>query len=207
MQNITEPLPPAAFTEIAVILDRSGSMQSIASDAIGGFNAFLAAQRREPGTARLSLVLFDDHYEVPLNSVPLAEVPDLTAHTFVPRGSTALFDAVGRTLDETAARSAALPAAQRPEKTIIAILTDGEENASRHFSREQIRQKITHFRELLGWEFVFLAANQDAFTAAAGMGILREDAANFVATPAGAGVAFSALSDRVSEKRQKIKSA
>ena len=79
MQNTTEPPTPATFTEIAVILDRSGSMQSIVSDAIGGFNAFLAAQRREPGHARLSLVLFDDQYEVPLKSAPLTEVPALTA--------------------------------------------------------------------------------------------------------------------------------
>ena len=189
--------------DITVILDRSGSMQSIASDAIGGFNAFVEGQRREEGTARLSLVLFDDQYEIPLKSVPLAEVPDLTSRTFIPRGSTALLDAVGRTLDDTATRIASLPAAARPENVIIAILTDGEENASRHFSAAQIRQKLTQFRELLGWEFVFLAANQDAFTAAASIGILKDDAAGFAASAAGTAGVFKEMNNRVADKRRK----
>ena len=171
---------PSQASEITVILDRSGSMQSIASDAIGGFNAFVQSQRREEGAACLSLVLFDDQYEIPLRAVPLAAVPPLTSHSFIPRGSTALFDAVGRTLDDTAGRIATLPVAGRPEKVIIAILTDGEVNASRHFSPAQIRQKITHFRELLGWEFVFLAANS-----------------------AGTAAVFSDMAVRVADKRKK----
>jgi hypothetical protein len=171
-------------------------MQSIANDAIGGFNAFVNSQRREEGHACLSLVLFDDQYEVPLRCVPLASVPALTDRTFIPRGSTALLDAVGRTLDDTASRISALPAGSRPENVIIAILTDGEENASRMFSRSQIRQKITHFRELLGWEFVFLAANQDAFAAAEVIGIAPEDAANFAAHGAGTASAFADMPPR-----------
>ena len=194
---------PIQTSEITVILDRSGSMQAIASDAIGGFNAFVEAQRREEGTACLSLVLFDDHYEVPLRSVPLAAVPPLTSHSFLPRGSTALLDAVGRTIDDTASRVAALPAAERPEKVIVAILTDGEENASHLHTPAQIRQKITHFRELLGWEFVFLAANQDAFTAAEAIGIMKEDAASFAANSAGTAAVFSDMAVRVANKRKK----
>jgi len=194
---------PSQASEITVILDRSGSMQSIASDAIGGFNAFVQSQRREEGAACLSLVLFDDQYEIPLRAVPLAAVPPLTSHSFIPRGSTALFDAVGRTLDDTAGRIATLPVAGRPEKVIIAILTDGEVNASRHFSPAQIRQKITHFRELLGWEFVFLAANQDAFTAAEAIGIMKEDAAGFAANSAGTAAVFSDMAVRVADKRKK----
>jgi hypothetical protein len=118
-------------TEIAVILDRSGSMESIANDAIGGFNAFVDSQRRQPGEARMSLVLFDDRYEVPIKSQPLAKVPLLTRQTFVPRGSTALLDAIGRTIKRMTDAFAARPAANRPDTIIVAILTDGEENASR----------------------------------------------------------------------------
>lgn len=117
---------------LTLILDRSGPMQSIASDAIGGFNAFVEAQRRAPDreTARLTLVLFDNQYEVPYKSIPLAQVPALTAATFLPRGNAALRDAIGRTLNKMtrsfAARSfAARPAADKPDKVIIAILTDG----------------------------------------------------------------------------------
>lgn len=195
----------SAPAEIAVILDRSGSMQSIAGDAIGGFNAFLAAQRGEPGAARLSLVLFDDRYEVPLKSIPLADVPDLTTRTFVPRGSTALLDAIGRTLRKMTTSFAARPAEKRPARIIVAILTDGEENASHEYTRPHIFDLIGEKRAQ-GWEFVFLAANQDAFTAAERLNILREDAANFSATPGQACDAFLDMSSRVSEKRRKAAS-
>jgi len=126
-------LSPAttATAEIAVIIDRSGSMQAIATDAIGGFNAFVAAQRLVPGAARMTLILFDDRYEVPIKSRPLGQVPMLTRQTFVPRGSTALLDAIGRTIKKMTESFAARPAAHRPDTIIAVILTDGEENASR----------------------------------------------------------------------------
>jgi hypothetical protein len=190
-------------TEIACILDRSGSMASIAPDAIGGFNTFLASQKAEPGDTRFTLILFDNEYLPVHRSARVANVAPLNATTFVPRGSTALLDAIGRTLDDLAALVGALPAALRPDKVIVAILTDGEENSSVHFTRPQIHRKITHFRELLGWEFVFLAANQDAFTAAEAIGIRKDDAAAFSATADGAAVAFSEMSSRVADKRRK----
>jgi len=197
---------PPVLTEIAVILDRSGSMQSIASDAIGGFNAFVAAQRREPGLARLSLVLFDDQYEVPLKSAALAEVPDLTERTFVPRGSTALLDAIGRTLKKMTTSFAARPAEKKPEKIIVAILTDGQENASQKYTTPHIHDLIGEKRAQ-GWEFIFLAANQDAFAAAEQLNILRADAAAFAADAAGTAGVFEVLASRVTEKRRKAKSA
>ena len=198
------------LTEITVILDRSGSMQSIASDAIGGFNAFLAAQRREPSvgrepgsdTTRLTLVLFDDQYEVPYKSIPLTEVPDLTDRTFLPRGSTALRDAIGQTLSKMTRSFAARPAEQKPATIIIAILTDGEENASREYSAQHIADLIEAKKEL-GWQFVFLAANQDAIATAAGLRIDAADALNFVSTQAGTAAAFRDLSGKVTEKRRK----
>ena len=196
--------PPTSITEIAVILDRSGSMQSIAGDAIGGFNAFLAAQRREPGsdTTRLTLVLFDDQYEVAYKSIPLTEVPDLTDRTFLPRGSTALRDAIGRTLSKMTRSFAARPAEQKPGTIILAILTDGEENASREYSAQHIADLLEAKKEL-GWQFVFLAANQDALATAAGLRIDAADALNFVSDQAGTASAFRDLSDKVTEKRRK----
>lgn len=189
------------MTEIAIILDRSGSMHSIASDAIGGFNAFLTAQRREEGEARLTLVLFDDQYEVPVKSQPLAAVPDLTPATFVPRGSTALLDAIGRTLKKMTTSFAARPAEKRPEKIIVAILTDGAENASTHYSQPHIADLISEKRAQ-GWEFVFLAANQDAIAAAGQLNIAREDAVAFSADAAGTEVVFHEMNLRVAEKRR-----
>ncbi len=193
---------PPAPAEIAVILDRSGSMQPIASDAIGGFNAFVAAQRREPAAARLSLVLFDDQYEVPFKSIPLNEVPDLNDRTFVPRGSTALLDAIGRTLAKMTRSFAARPPEQKPDKIIIAILTDGLENASREYTQKHIADLITEKRAQ-GWEFVFLAANQDAIATATALRMDPADALNFSSDAAGTDIAFQSMSDRISEKRRK----
>ena len=190
------------LTEITLILDRSGSMQTIASDAIGGFNAFLAAQRREPGsdTTRLTLVLFDDQYEVPYKSIPLPEVPDLTAATFLPRGSTALLDAIGRTLAKMTRSFAARPAETKPGKVIIAILTDGHENASHEYTQLHIADLISEKRAQ-SWEFIFLAADQDAIATAAALRIPAEDAAPFCRADSAA--AFHEMSNKVSEKRMK----
>jgi len=116
-----------AFT----LLDRSGSMEAIANDAIGGFNAFVDSQRRQPGEARMTLILFDDRYEVPIKSQPLAQVPLLSRQNFVPRGRTALLHAIGQTIKKMTESFAARPVADRPDAIIVAILTDGEENASR----------------------------------------------------------------------------
>ena len=192
------------LTEITLILDRSGSMQTIADDAIGGFNAFLAAQRRESDceTARLTLVLFDDQYEVPYKSIPLAEVPALTAATFLPRGSTALRDAIGRTLSKMTRSFAARPPEQKPDKVIIAILTDGLENASKEYTQLHIADLITEKRAQ-GWEFVFLAANQDAIATAIDLRIDVADAVNFTSDQAGTDLAFQCMSEKVSEKRRK----
>ena len=198
------PPSPTPLTEITVILDRSGSMQSIASDAIGGFNAFLEAQRREPGndTTRLTLVLFDDQYEVPYKSIALTEVPALTDRTFLPRGSTALRDAIGRTVSKMTRSFAARPAEQKPVTIIIAILTDGHENASREYTAAHIADLI-EAKKQLGWQFVFLAANQDAIATASALRIDAADALNFVSDQAGTADAFKCMSDRVAEKRRK----
>ena len=102
----------AALTEIAVVLDRSGSMAPIAPDAIGGYNAFVEAQRALPGDARLSLVLFDHEYALALDAAPIAHAQPLTNGTYVPRGTTALLDAIGRTIDAIGARLAATPEAE-----------------------------------------------------------------------------------------------
>ena len=119
------------LTEIAFVLDRSGSMNPIAADAIGGFNTFLASQQSLPGEARLTLVLFDHEYLVTHNNVDIRSVPPLHSAAYLPRGMTALLDAVGRTIDDVGARLATTPEEQRPAKMIVAILTDGQATASR----------------------------------------------------------------------------
>ena len=189
------------LTEIAFILDRSGSMASVAESAVAGFNEFLRDQQAAPGSARFTLVLFDNEYLVPADAVPIAEVAGLNAKTFQPRGSTALLDAIGRTVDELGRRLSATAEADRPGKVIVAILTDGEENASRHYNQHAIADRISHQREKYGWEFLFLGANQDAIATAARMNIGAHHSSTFTADEGGTLASFKSSSRKATALR------
>lgn len=191
------------LAEIICIIDRSGSMEAIRTDAIGGFNSFLDRQKKEPGEAKLTLILFDHEYDVVYHHVEIKQVPPLTAVTYVPRGTTALLDAVGRTIDDVGKRLHAMPEHDRPGKVIVAILTDGMENASRDYTLERVSEMIRHQREKYAWEFLFLAANQDAITTAASMSIPALNAVTFVASSAGTAKAFDNLDSMVAERRKR----
>jgi len=180
------------LTELAFILDRSGSMADVATAAIDGFNHFLREQQAAPGRARLTLVLFDDEYLVPANALPVAEVLPLDARSYVPRNNTALLDAIGRTLDALGTRLAALPERHRPAKVIVAILTDGLENASTHCTWKDVASRIQHQTEVYRWDFLFLGANQDAIATAAQLHIAAGNAATYHAD--GIGVRSTARS-------------
>src|SRR5688500_6052362 len=164
---------------IVCVIDRSGSMDAVVEDAIGGYNAFLKAQKALPTPAKWSLVLFDREYDLVEKGIPIASAEPLDKHRYVPRGTTALLDAIGRTIDDTGKALAALPEAERPNKVLVAILTDGLENASKDYTRERIAQMIEQQRNVYNWEFLFLAAGQDAISAAASMAIPAPNAVNF----------------------------
>lgn len=168
---------PLPTTEIAYILDRSGSMDQHTEAAIAGFNEFLRDQQEAEGIARLTLVQFDDCYEVPIDNIPVSEVVGLNTETYQPRGMTALIDAIGRTIKGFRKRIKALPKKQRPDKVVFAIFTDGIENASRKFTWPDIADAIRKRRGKDGWEFLFLGANQDAIATAAQMNIHAHDSA------------------------------
>jgi hypothetical protein len=157
------------LSEIAYILDRSGSMQPMQEPAVAAFNDFIKSQLDVPGDARLTLIQFDDAYEVPISAKPIQNVPQLTAATYTPRGSTALLDAIGRTIKETDRRISALPDSEKPGKVILAIFTDGMENASQEYTIKHISDLIRLYRDQKGWEFLFLAANQDAIASSSAM--------------------------------------
>jgi len=177
--------------DVTVILDRSGSMDAIASDVVGGFNSFLARQLREPGECRLTLVQFDEQYEVLYAGVPLADVPKLTVKTYQPRGSTALLDAVGRTIDANGRRFNELQESARPDRVLMVIITDGLENASTDYTREQIFKMISTQQDVYHWSFLFLAANQDAIAEGARLGIGAQQSMDFA--PTGSGVREGSL--------------
>lgn len=184
-------------TEIIAITDRSGSMGSIASKVISGYNEFLNDQKKQPGEAKLTYTQFNEGYEVVYAGIEIAAAPELTRQTFVPMGNTALLDAIGKTLNDQGKRIADEKWA---DLVIVYIITDGEENASNEFNREQVQKMIKH-AEANGWKFIFLAANQDAFAAAASMGISAKYTGAFAATGAGTTAAYSSSNNTVSSLR------
>jgi len=189
------------LTGIICVVDRSGSMEAIREDAIGGFNTFLADQKKLPGKAEMTIALFDDQYDVIHRCTPINDVAPFDNTTFVPRGSTALLDAIGRTMNEVGAELANRDEAARPGKVIMVILTDGQENSSREFNRQKILEMITHQQDAYQWEFIYLAAGQDAIGEAGMLGIRASNAINFNATGKGVKASYDAISCSVGSYR------
>ena len=167
--------------EILAIVDRSGSMSSIVHEAVGGFNNFVKAQQELDGEANLTLVLFDDQYEMKLDRVPLAKVPEMTVADFAPRGMTATYDAVGKSL--------AYLEKINPERAIIQIITDGGENASKEYTKAAVQERVKAAEDR-GWQVVFLAQNMDAKAASMSLGVTRGYVANLAAGGQGMSEAF-----------------
>ncbi len=191
------------LTDITFVMDRSGSMQHICEDIIGGVNAFLERQRKLPGECLVTYTQFDDVYEVIYTALPIRVVPDLNKETYVPRNSTALFDAIGRAIQSTGARLAAMPAADRPEDVIFVIVTDGKNNASREFDRDRIFDMIKLQRDTYSWKFIFLAANQDAFQTGSSYGMHHGHTMTYGASPQGVSKGFAAASILAAKIRSK----
>ncbi len=184
------------LSDVTIIVDRSGSMRDIQSDAEGGVNTFIEQQKRDPGRTVFSLVQFDHEYQMIHNGVPVADVPH---YTLVPRGNTALFDAVGRTINTIGERLKGTPEHARPGLVVVVIVTDGKNNASTEFTQEKIRAMIAHQTDTYKWQFTYLGANQDAFQTAGGMGIAPQSAGNYA--PAMAGLAFTNAARNVSRMK------
>ena len=175
----------ADLTDITFVLDRSGSMQSIKSATIESFNGFVQSQRAGDGTAQLSLVQFDDHYEPNYLAIPIDQTPELNEVTYVPRASTALLDAIGRTVQLTGERLRDMPENERPGTVVFVTLTDGYENASREYTLQRVNDMICEQRDKYSWQFIFLGANQDAIATAAKMGMGAGQSMTFAASPSG----------------------
>jgi hypothetical protein len=177
-------------------------MASIADDVVGGLNTFIDRQKQVEGEARFTLVQFDDQYELVHRNVPVQSVPPLTRATYVPRGSTALLDAIGRTIVDTGVRLAMLPEAERPEAVIFAVQTDGLENASREFARQQVVEMIRHQEEKYSWQFVFLAADQDAIAEGGRMGFAAGSALDYDKNREGIAAMYDVMSSKVTGVRR-----
>ena len=185
------------LTELVFILDRSGSMAGLEKDTIGGFNAMIEKQKREPGEAYVSTVLFDNTCDVIHDRVAIRKVAPMTRKEYYVRGCTALLDAVGGAIRHIGNVHKYAREEDRPEKTIFVITTDGMENASRRYSYEKVKSMITHQKEKYGWEFLFLGANIDAAAVAGRFGIGEDRAVNYHNDSIGTALNYEVVSDAI----------
>ncbi|HNE26214.1 MAG TPA: hypothetical protein PKZ68_02855 [Pseudomonadales bacterium] len=189
-------------THITLLLDRTGSMEDIRDDVIGGFNAFLTQQKDVPEPTTFTLVQFDSQnpYELIHKAAPIHEVPTLTRDQYVPRASTPLYDAMGRGILYLEQRLAGLPNEVFPDKIIFVTVTDGHENASCEFDRPRVSRLIEE-KKKLGWQFVFLSADMASFDDARNMGVEYGSSLMFSRSKRGSDAAWDSLSKKVREHR------
>lgn len=189
------------LTELVFILDKSGSMAGLERDTIGGFNAMLEKQKALDGQCRITTVLFDNRYERLHDRTDIRAVRPITAKEYHVGGSTALLDAVGKTIHKiaTAQKNTAEPF--RAGKVMFVIITDGEENASREYLSDKVKAQIQRQKEKYGWEFVFLGANIDAVETASRFGIAPDRAQNYHADGEGTALNFRVMSETVATFR------
>ena len=188
------------LTDITLVVDRSGSMSQVKSDAEGGINEFILAQAQLPGEANITLVQFDTEYEFLYKGIPIKEAPSFE---LVPRGMTALLDAIGRAMHETDARISRMNQQDRPSLVVFVIMTDGYENASGEFSKDQIKRLIRQFQGEQDWKFTFLGADQDAFAEAHKIGIRSGATAAF--SKSNVANAFRGTCSMVQRMRSQVK--
>ena len=169
--------------DIIFLIDRSGSMYGSENDTIGGFNSFIAKQKQNETDARVTTILFDHGYEVLYKRKDLYEVDDLTRNEYFVRGSTALLDAIGRTITSMDR--------EIDNKVLFVITTDGYENSSKEFARQQIKNMINNHN----WEFIYLGADIDSYAEASSIGIRSSRVANYKKTHEGINRMYDCLSD------------
>ena len=185
--------------ELVFILDRSGSMGGLESDTIGGYNSMLSKQKKEKtGKVSVTTVLFDDQYELLYNQVPIEKVSPMTEEEYYVRGSTALLDAIGKTVMQVKANQ---DKKEIKDKVLFVIITDGMENASREYRADQIKKLIEERKEKNNWEFLFLGANIDAIGAAQNIGIDSSRAVRFKSDKKGTAKNYEVLNEAIKEIR------
>lgn len=178
------------YTHIIMLVDRSGSMSNIKNDMQGGIKEFIEKQKLEPGKCTMTFARFNHTYE---KMFQLRDINDTGNIDLDPAGSTALIDSMCQLIHDGGRELAELPANERPDKVLFVTITDGEENCSSVYTRQQLFEMIKHQEEKYNWSFVYIGANQDSFTNAASVGIHVAQAANYTATSVGVTNAFASL--------------
>lgn len=191
------------FTSINIVLDRSGSMKTLAADTIGGFNTFIAEQKKVEGEAALTLATFASDYKLIHDFTPLKHIADLTLETYQPAGYTALYDAIGRTINATGNKLAAMKEEDRPSQVLFVIMTDGENNASKEFTREQVFSMLEHQRSKYNWQVVYIGAGADAMKTGVSLGVSAANAVQYDSkSAAGSLRAFNSISANTTSYRR-----
>lgn len=186
---------------VAALLDRSGSMQSIADDIRGGFDSFIGKEREQDGNTVVTLAQFDQQYELVYSSQPIRTVPPLVLQ---PRGSTALYDAIGRLITDVGVELAALPEGERPGSVTVVVMTDGHENASKEWTNAAVRALIAQQEKDYQWDFVFLGSNIDAVDVGTDLGFARDKSMTYVSTTVGVTAAFDSVASYQDRKRAQV---
>ena len=189
------------LTELVFILDRSGSMAGLESDTIGGFNGMLKKQQKVSGEAVVTTVLFDDRYELLHDRIPIDGISMMTEEEYYVRGCTALYDAIGLTIEKIQKVQEKTKEELCAEKVIFVITTDGCENASRHYNEQAIKKMIDAQKEKSGWEFIFLGANMDAVKEAARFGITEDRAVTYENDEEGIQLNYEVIAETLCEMR------
>lgn len=173
------------FTSINVVLDKSGSMATVMNDTIGGFNTFIADQKTVKGEAVFTLVTFNDKADTIYNAVPLKEVSDISAKSYKPSGCTALLDALGETIDNVGKKLAAMKEEDRPDRVIFVVMTDGQENASKTYTKARVMSMIEQQKNVYKWEFVFMGTDIASINDAEAYGFMRSNTYQYAHNSAG----------------------
>lgn len=189
------------LTELVFILDRSGSMAGLEADTIGGFNSMINKQKKEPGEALVSTVLFNSSSQVIHDRVDITKIEPMTDREYYVGGCTALVDAVAGAIHHIGNVHKYARKEDVPEHTMFVITTDGMENASHTYTSDQLKKMITRQKEKYGWEFLFLGANIDAVETAKRYGIGRDRAVNYHSDRKGTALNYEVLSEAISSVR------
>ena len=191
--------------QIICVLDRSGSMQSLTEDVIGGYNSFLEKQKKESGKAEVTTILFDDQYEKISDGINLNDAENLTSAIYYARGNTALMDALGRTLTETLGKMEKENICPAKRRVLVMIMTDGLENASKEYTKTKIKSMIESTTKNYNWNYVFIGANIDSASEAQSIGIKSNHAANYSHNRSGVRESFERMGEAASDVREKGK--
>ena len=204
------------LTYIIFVVDRSGSMSSICKDMIGGFNAFIKEQRKIKGDCKVFFYQFDTEYDTVYEKVDLDNVKDLNDKTYVPRGGTALYPSLGKTIEDIGKKLSSMREHERPERILFVTITDGEHNSNlsmingkpikwdepfHQFTADQVKSMIEHQTQVYNWDFAYIGANQDTWAVGSGMGHTKGTTLSYVASAAGTSNMWDKLCDSTAAYR------